>query len=67
VHVQVCRLYIPVGIILHIWKCALRRACTCACHSVCAVWSLALGNGGRGVQLVYAEHLSPCYFGEKEI
>jgi len=40
---------------LHIWKHALRRTCTCA--HVCAVCSLAMGDEGGGVQLVYAGHL----------
>jgi len=40
---------------LHIWKNTHWRVCTCA--RVCAVCSLALGNEGRGVQLVYSEHL----------
>ena len=40
---------------VYIWRNTHWRVCTCA--RVCAVCSLALGNEGRGVQLVYSEHL----------
>ena len=40
---------------VHICEHTLHRVCTCA--RICAICSLALGDEGGGVQLVYAGHL----------
>jgi len=58
VHMQVYMLWqVSVDTSLRICKHTLHKVCTCALHSVCALCSLASGDEGAGVQLVYAGHL----------
>ena len=57
VHVQICRLYRCSLTSVYISANTPSAAWVCTYARVRVVCSLALGDEGRGVQLVYAEHL----------